>query len=166
MTWTYVASNPSDFYADHISGCQRLPNGSTLICSGPDGVFYEVDEMSNILWEYKNPVYGSLILNQGDTPPVGPFGQIVASNSVFRCEKFSPDFPGFEDYELIAGLPIEGPPYIYPALCTETSLEESINLSKQIIKRVDFLGREITNKQGFFIELYRDGQVQKTYQIR
>ena len=166
LVWTYVASNPYDFFADHVSGCQRLPNGNTLICSGPDGIFYEVDDMSNILWEYKNPVYGNITLNQGDTPPVGPFGQVIASNSVFRCEKFNAEFAGFEGHELIAGLPIEGPPYIYPTLCVETSLEESDNLSKKLIKRVDLLGRERANKKGLFIELYNDGKVQKTYQIR
>ena len=29
LEWTYT--NPSVFYADHISGCQRLSNGNTLI---------------------------------------------------------------------------------------------------------------------------------------
>ena len=166
LAWTYVASNPSDFYADHISGCQRLPNGNTLICSGPNGIFYEVNEMSDILWEYKNPVYGNTILNQGDDPPSGPFGQIVASNSVFRCEKFSPDFSGFEGHELISGLPIEGPPYLYPILCTKISIEENSNSIPKIIKRVDLLGREIYNQEGFFIELYSDGQTQKMYKLR
>ena len=166
LVWSYIASNPTDFYADHISGCQRLPNGNTLICSGPDGIFYEVDQMSDILWEYRNPVFGNIILNQGDTPPAGPFGEIVVSNSVFRCEKFNSTFAGFQNYELSAGLPIEGPPYIYPQLCNETSLYELDNMYQHLVKRLDVLGREIINQKGFMIELYQDGQFQKKYQIR
>jgi len=33
-TWAYNDKNPTDFYANHISGVQRLPNGNTLICTG------------------------------------------------------------------------------------------------------------------------------------
>ena len=165
LVWSYVASNPPDFYADHISGCQRLPNGNTLICSGPDGIFYEVDDMSNILWEYKNPVFGNIILNQGETPPQGPFGEIVVSNSVFRCEKFDFNFEGFQDYELLATIPIEGPPYIYPILCNETILNEYAN-SEEIVKRIDMLGRETKVQKGFYFDVYRDGKILKMYQIQ
>ena len=51
-TWTYTADNPSDFYADHISGAQRLSNENTLICSGPDGLFFEVTSAGEIVWRY------------------------------------------------------------------------------------------------------------------
>jgi len=50
--WTYVAENPADFFADHISGAQRLPNGNTLICSGTDGVFFEVTPEGEVVWRY------------------------------------------------------------------------------------------------------------------
>ena len=40
--WVYKAENPSDFYAAIISGAQRLPNGNTLICSGTEGIIFEV----------------------------------------------------------------------------------------------------------------------------
>ena len=33
--WSYSAPKKSDFYSSFISGAQRLPNGNTLICSGP-----------------------------------------------------------------------------------------------------------------------------------
>ncbi len=51
-SWTYVADSPSDFYADHISGAQRLSNGNTLICSGTDGLFFEVTPAGEIVWRY------------------------------------------------------------------------------------------------------------------
>ena len=40
--WTYTAPTPSDFFARFISGAQRLPNGNTLICDGPDSTLFEV----------------------------------------------------------------------------------------------------------------------------
>ena len=39
LSWTYVAPNPTDFFASRISGAQRQPNGNTLICEGPCGGF-------------------------------------------------------------------------------------------------------------------------------
>lgn len=30
------------FYSGHISGCQRLPNGNTLVCAGEAGHFFEI----------------------------------------------------------------------------------------------------------------------------
>ena len=33
--WSYTAPKKTDFYSSFISGAQRLPNGNTLICSGP-----------------------------------------------------------------------------------------------------------------------------------
>ncbi len=54
LSWTYVAPTPTDFYASHISGVQRLPNGNTLICSGTQAWFFEVTAASQIVWEYFN----------------------------------------------------------------------------------------------------------------
>ncbi len=50
--WTYVADNPTDFYAERISGAQRLDNGNTLICDGPNGDFIEVTPENEIVWTY------------------------------------------------------------------------------------------------------------------
>jgi hypothetical protein len=68
--WTYSAANPTDLYADHISGAQRLPNGNTLICDGPAGYFFEVTGDGEVIWEYD---YGS---------------------EVFRVERYAVDYPG------------------------------------------------------------------------
>lgn len=51
-TWTYAATPPSSFYAMNISGAQRLPNGHTLICDGPTGLFFEVTGDGEIVWSY------------------------------------------------------------------------------------------------------------------
>ena len=60
--WRYIASPPTSFYASFISGCQRLPNGNTLICDGPHGHFFEVTPEMDIVWEYTNP-YPSWLYN-------------------------------------------------------------------------------------------------------
>jgi len=68
--WTYAADNPPDFFADHISGVQRLSNGNTLICSGTEGLFFEVTSAGEIVWKY---AYGS---------------------EVFRLTEIASNFPG------------------------------------------------------------------------
>jgi len=62
-TWIYTAPNPTDFYSSKISGCQRLPDGNTLICSGMNGIFFEVTPEKNKIWEYTNP-YPNALTNQ------------------------------------------------------------------------------------------------------
>jgi Spy/CpxP family protein refolding chaperone len=57
--WSYAAPKRSDFYAQFISGANRLPNGNTLICSGPNGTIFEVTPEKEIVWKYVNPVTGS-----------------------------------------------------------------------------------------------------------
>jgi len=51
-TWTYTAATPTDFYAVNISGVQRLSNGNTLICDGPNGYFFEVSSAGDLVWDY------------------------------------------------------------------------------------------------------------------
>ena len=41
-----------------ISGAQRLPNGNTLVCSGINGVVFEVTPEKEMVWKYANPVMG------------------------------------------------------------------------------------------------------------
>jgi len=48
--WSYSASPTTNFYSSHISGCQRLPNGNTLICSGENGILFEVTRKGDIVW--------------------------------------------------------------------------------------------------------------------
>jgi Arylsulfotransferase (ASST) len=56
--WSYSSPQKSDFYAFFISGAQRLPNGNTLICSGPNGTLFEVTPGKETVWKYVNPVKG------------------------------------------------------------------------------------------------------------
>ncbi len=76
LTWRYIADIPSDFFASHISGTQRLPNGNTLICHGEHGYFFEVTPDNEIVWEYYN-----------DDPP-------MVSKNVFKIRRYDPNYPG------------------------------------------------------------------------
>ena len=57
--WSYAAPKRSEFFATFISGANRLPNGNTLICSGPNGTIFEVTPAKEIVWKYVNPVKGA-----------------------------------------------------------------------------------------------------------
>jgi hypothetical protein len=65
--WNYAAPKKADFYAQFISGAQRLPNGNTFICAGPSGTLFEVTPDKEIVWKYLNPAKNEFV------PPVsGP----------------------------------------------------------------------------------------------
>ena len=57
-TWHYQGTPTSAFYSSEISGCQRLPNGNTVIASygskGPIKIF-EVTPGKQIVWRYTGP---------------------------------------------------------------------------------------------------------------
>src|SRR5207244_2446657 len=50
--WSYTAPKKTDFYSNFISGAQRLPNGNTFICSGANGVVFEVTPEKEIVWKF------------------------------------------------------------------------------------------------------------------
>jgi len=77
--WIYTAENPADFFSGHISGAQRLPNGNTLICSGANGIFFEVTLNKQIVWEYVNQLPN------------------LIDNHVFKICRYAPDYPGLEN---------------------------------------------------------------------
>jgi sugar lactone lactonase YvrE len=85
LAWSYQATNTSDFFADKISGAQRLANGNTLICHGPLGTFFEVSKEGKIVWEYVNPIVGNSIIAQGAKVPSDPSGG--TQNSTFRATR-------------------------------------------------------------------------------
>jgi hypothetical protein len=80
--WSYSAPKKTDFFATFISGTHRLPNGNTMICSGPNGTLFEVTPQKEIVWKYINPVKGGFGPGMGG--PGGPGGpprpnQVLAS---------------------------------------------------------------------------------------
>ncbi|MEZ5978116.1 MAG: aryl-sulfate sulfotransferase [Planctomycetota bacterium] len=56
--WSYGTLESQRFHASFISGAQRLPNGSTIVCDGPAGRILEVDRAGEVVWEFVNPFGG------------------------------------------------------------------------------------------------------------
>jgi outer membrane protein assembly factor BamB len=83
IIWRYFPrKNPLTFWSPHISGCQRLPSGNTLIAEGGKGCIFEVTPEGDVVWEYINPFYGP----HSEIPD----GEI---NWVFRAKRYAPDSP-------------------------------------------------------------------------
>ena len=52
VAWEHRSGNsPASFYAKNISGCQRMPNGNTVICAGTWGQFFVATKDGEIVWE-------------------------------------------------------------------------------------------------------------------
>lgn len=100
--WTYA--DPGEFFALNISGAQRLPGDTTLICSGPWGHVFEVTREGEILWSYVSPVTAFGILHQGEEMVGGPSG---TPNKLFRAYRYGPDHLAFEGRDLTPGDYIE-----------------------------------------------------------
>jgi hypothetical protein len=99
IVWKFKSTLSNAFFGSYISGCQRLPNGNTLVDSGPHGHFFEVTEEGEVVWEYINPVgdrtkgeYGIYKIMDDRA------GQFF--NSAFRCVRYAPDYPGLKGRDL------------------------------------------------------------------
>lgn len=104
LAWEYTAENPKDFYSSFISGATRLPNGSTFICEGATGRFFEVNSIGKKLWEHIN-TYGGELDMEGRVNDVekearkiikdGEGNQsFVHNNALFRATKYHPGYEG------------------------------------------------------------------------
>ena len=93
IVWEFKEENPVDFYTTYIGGCQRLPNGNTLICEGAMGRLFEVTAKGEVVWEYVVPFY-----SRKDT--MAPYG---LSNCTYRCFRYGPDFPGLQGKRMGTG---------------------------------------------------------------
>ena len=77
--WSYTGSPPWSFNSPHISGCQRLASGNTLICEGVWGRIFEVTPGGDIVWEYISPHEGWIGRGNG------------VGNWVFRALRYAED---------------------------------------------------------------------------
>jgi outer membrane protein assembly factor BamB len=83
IIWRYFPKkNPLNFWSPHISGCQRLSSGNTLIAEGGKGCIFEVTADGEVVWEYINPFYvhhGEILVGE--------------MNWVFRAKRYAADSP-------------------------------------------------------------------------
>jgi len=93
IIWEYLGDPPISFFSYHISGCERLANGNTLISEGAPGRIFEVTREKEIVWEYINPFTSE----KGTDPSASPG---IYPNAVFRAHRYSPDYPGLQGRDL------------------------------------------------------------------
>lgn len=86
IEWEYVAENPSEFLNPMMGGCQRLPNGNTLVCQTISGRLFEITPAGETVWEYINPFFDMHSLN----PTLG------RTNMIHRAYRYGPDYPGLQ----------------------------------------------------------------------
>lgn len=159
--WNYQDPTPSNFYASYISGAQRLEGGNTLICDGPHGTFFEIDDAKNKVWEYVNPVINTGPLSQGDTIPITQNGW---ANTTFRCTRYAPNYPAFQGINLVAGTEIELNPL--PSNCEVNTSIAELNKNKTLLFIMDILGRKtLTKHNEILLYIFDDGTVEKRINI-
>ena len=88
IEWEYRGNPPMEFYSALCAGCQRLPNGNTLICETMHGRVFEITPEGEIVWEFINPFYSQWM---------DVFGQM---NGIFRSYRYGPDYPGLKGKDL------------------------------------------------------------------
>jgi hypothetical protein len=99
--WSYVSDPPEDFHSFAISGAERRPEGTTLICEGVKGHLFEVVEDGEIVWDYVNPI--------DSTGPVAQGYPVIndLDNRVFKIRRYPSDHPAFVGRDLTPGDPLE-----------------------------------------------------------
>ncbi len=104
IEWEYKANPPQSFYAGVISGCQRLPNGNTLVCEGTKGRVFEVTMDGEMVWEYTSPFFAPHPIAAGIEYTMHvQVPQLRFTNMLFRAYRYQPDYPGFKGKELDPG---------------------------------------------------------------
>jgi hypothetical protein len=87
---SWSAAKKEDWFAPFISGAHRTANGNTLICSGPQGRFFEVSSAGDVVWEYRSAFTGDA--KNRDGTPAQPVGENERA-AVFRATRIPPDHP-------------------------------------------------------------------------
>jgi hypothetical protein len=98
--WIYTSDTLYDFFSKIMSGAQQQKNGNILICNGGYGYGIEVDKSKNIHWHYVSPIVQNSTTVQGTPVTLG-------GNSLFRFERYPPEFSGFNGKDLSPGDPLE-----------------------------------------------------------
>jgi len=84
VVWKYEAG--TSFYGNHISGCQRQPNGNTHVCSGTESHLFEVTMNGALAWEY--------------FPPNAESGYSAGGFGIFRSNKLPVGHAALEGRDL------------------------------------------------------------------
>jgi outer membrane protein assembly factor BamB len=83
IVWEYKDDPPFSWFCGCQGGCQRLPNGNTIISDTMIGRVFEVTHDGETVWEYMSPFYG-------------PHGFEEPNVMIYRVYKYGKDFEGFK----------------------------------------------------------------------
>lgn len=92
--WEYTDPvDPTNFFAAFLSGVQQLPNGNFLICNGPQGTLFEVNNAGETVWRYQSPVGSNDLLSDGQNPQ-------DFETRIFRALKYPSNYSGLDGRDL------------------------------------------------------------------
>lgn len=80
IVWQYASDPPEQFFSGHVSGADRLPGGTVLICEGAGGRVFEVTPAGETVWEWVNPFANRIN------------GRLLTL--IFRAHRYAPEFTG------------------------------------------------------------------------
>lgn len=89
IAWSYFNPTVVAFYSFMVSGCERLPNGNTLITEGASGRLFEVTQDHEVVWEYISP--WTLPSSFGPTPAVFRSYRIASDDARIHGRRLSPE---------------------------------------------------------------------------
>ncbi len=93
IVWEYIGNPPTEFFSSVCAGCQRLPNGNTLIMESTRGRIFEVTYEGELVWEYIIPFYAQVRSGQGSF-------NLGRNNFTHRAYRYPLDWEGFKDKDL------------------------------------------------------------------
>ena len=89
IVWSYHGHTIVAFFSFMVGGCERLPNGNTLVTEGASGRLFEVTPKHDIVWEYVSPWI--LPSRFGPTPVVFRAYRLAAGDPCLAGRPLSPD---------------------------------------------------------------------------
>ena len=81
----------------HFRRAARLQNQNTFVCAGTDGRLLELSPAGEIVWEYRNPFGGNLVMADGKPATAGADERPYA---VFRATRIPLDHPALKGRHL------------------------------------------------------------------
>ena len=82
IRWEFNGEPPETFFSALRGGCQRLPNGNTLITESDRGRVFEISPDGDVVWEFYNPV-----MRDGGKE----------RSAIYRLRRLAPDAPWVAD---------------------------------------------------------------------
>ncbi len=130
-----------------LSSVQILPNDNLLAIAGRWGYAYELTPTNDLVWEYRVPLRGGDPVEQGTELTIN-------NNITFRIDRYSVDYPAFDNRELTSGSRLELNPNSFVCnVISATQDDVIINKNMQLIQNPIVNILRIDVRKGDFIEM-------------